>query len=304
MKAPICLCLGLIAGLVSGFFFGQTVPQAARPEVRSHPLHGNSPTLLPKTLSTQSGSSTEAKETDGENQVSAASMEAISSLAKRRTYQDPSMYAEIVQVWMAKDPLGCLDYLAVGENEDAMRAYLFQVWGQQDPEAASTHLSAQPSSPRRDAAIEGLVRTIARTNPESALRWAEAIVNPSTQIRVWAQGGFEHYRNSHSEANALLEESPLPPASKAAIRQAWQSSWTASLQRKSQNLTAVANAARAMGVELSESLPEMVEQLAAGVTASDGTIFNGGEFTEQERMAIGQWVEITEQQIVYHPSKE
>jgi hypothetical protein len=95
---------------------------------------------------------------------------------------------------------------------------LVEVWSEVDAGAASAWLSSKPRGPVMDAAAGGLAMSLAREDPEMAMKWALAITAPESRsqtarevARQWKQRNPESARafakkNSDPSVSALFAE--------------------------------------------------------------------------------------------------
>ena len=95
----------------------------------------------------------------------------------------PSSAPQVHQIFRhyeAKDreaALAWLSGLASHADEWEPTEKVFQIWGAVDPHMASEALSEMKVNAHRDHAVVGFVKSIAKSDPESAKAWANAIEN-------------------------------------------------------------------------------------------------------------------------------
>ena len=223
---------------------------------------------------------------------------------------DYQAFSEVVNAWVDQDPLGAIDFLSQGKAKDEMLRWIVSVWSERHPEAASRWLSENQDRENADHAIEGLAQGIAKEDPGSALQWAQAIQEPSIKTRVITSAGYQQFRHDHSLAEEALSNSGLPPAALEAIRETWQSSWQSSTKRNSQNMSSVAAAARAAGVDFSnaQTADEIIAILREGTTPESGP-FKGKFFgipnlTPLEGQALLEFLKLEGNILAYRPGEE
>jgi hypothetical protein len=133
---------------------------------------------------------------------------ALGSVVGSWTSDQPEQAAE----WVSQLPAGTL------RNQQLTK--LTQTWAGFDPVGAADWLiEQQPPQPSLDPAIQGLVTTVMRSNPEGAMAWAGAIANPRIRDATLRQVGKNWLRQNPQQATSYILTAPLPPDVKARLLQ-------------------------------------------------------------------------------------
>ncbi len=164
-----------------------------------------------------------------------------SSLAQNWAIQDPMAAAEwasslsdplvrnaalgsVVGAWTSDQPEKAAEWvnrLPAGTLRNQQMTRLTQTWSSFDPVGAADWLiGQQPPQPSLDPAIQGLVTTVMRSNPEGAMAWAGAISDVRIRNSTLQQVGRLWMRQNPQEASAYIATAAaLPPAMRARLLQ-------------------------------------------------------------------------------------
>jgi hypothetical protein len=131
---------------------------------------------------------------------------ALGSVVGSWTTDLPEQAAE----WVAQLPAGAL------RNQQMSR--LTQTWAGFDPVGAADWLiEQQPPQPSLDPAVQGLVSTVMRSNPEGAMAWAGAISDPGLRTTTLLQVGKHWLRQNPQQATSYILAASLPPEVRARL---------------------------------------------------------------------------------------
>ena len=116
---------------------------------------------------------------------------------------------EVSDEWAESDPRAALDWLNTLEAGEArtagMSAALAEWVKRGDPMEASKYLAELPGSPERDSAVGGFARVLARSDPQSAVQWAETIEEPEIRAKTLVETGRMWMHRDATAASAWLE---------------------------------------------------------------------------------------------------
>lgn len=130
-----------------------------------------------------------------------------------------STLASTVSIWASDNPQAAAAWaltLPAGEVKNKQIAQVTQSWARYDPvRAADWLLSQHPPSPNLDPAIQGLVNTVVRSNPEGAMMWTSTISDPKIRTSTIMSASREWMRNDPEKASTYIRTAPLTPAQRA-----------------------------------------------------------------------------------------
>ncbi|NQX01678.1 hypothetical protein HQ447_13555 [bacterium] len=124
--------------------------------------------------------------------------------------------------WARDNPVaavGWLETLPSSTGQSAGLRSAFSDWEDSDPAAAGEYLTKMPLSPQRDSSISGFATGYAWQNPQLAIQWAQEIRDSALRESSLTQAGRAFYRRDPNGALAWMENSGLPEAARAQIRQ-------------------------------------------------------------------------------------
>ena len=128
-----------------------------------------------------------------------------------------------IGAWASDNPQAAAAWalsLPAGELKNKQIAQVTQSWARYDPVRAADCLLAQhPPSPNLDPAIQGLVGTVVRSNPEGAIMWAATISDPKQRTSTIISASREWMRNDPNKASAYIMTAPLTPTQRTRLLQ-------------------------------------------------------------------------------------
>lgn len=130
---------------------------------------------------------------------------------------DPSLrqatLSSTLGTWANDNPQAAADWvlsLPPGDMQSRQIAQITQTWARYDPVQAADWLLAQhPPSPNLDPAIQGLVSTVARSNPEGAVMWAATISDPRVRNHTIVHTSRAWMKSDPKKASAYIISAPL-----------------------------------------------------------------------------------------------
>ena len=139
--------------------------------------------------------------------------------------QDPVLrkaaVSSTVGVWASDNPRAAADWvltLPAGELKSTQIAQVTQSWARYDPvNAADWLLSQHPPSPALDPAVQSLVNTVMKSNPEGAVMWASTINDPKLRASTLVNASREWLRHDPAKASAYIVRAPISPAQRARL---------------------------------------------------------------------------------------
>lgn len=128
-----------------------------------------------------------------------------------------------VGVWAGDNPTAAAAWvLSLNDTELRSReiAQVTQSWARYDPIKAADWLLAQhPPSPTLDPAIQSLVGTVMKSNPEGAVMWAATISDPRVRNNTIVNASREWMRTDPARASSYIMNAPLTPVQKNRLLQ-------------------------------------------------------------------------------------
>jgi hypothetical protein len=130
--------------------------------------------------------------------------------------------SRVASAWAEDDPRAVLTWADGLPDATKASAYgeAFEEWTRQDATAAGEHLSNMQASPERDAAVEEFATNVARTEPTTAIQWAETIADQEIRTEALTEVAQTWYRQDQAAATQWLETSGLPEESVKAVTEA------------------------------------------------------------------------------------
>ena len=118
---------------------------------------------------------------------------------------------EVAEQWAEKDPQAVIEWGAsLPESAQAdVYSEALDEWTERDPLAASEYLASMPSSAAKDSAVEGFATELAKTDPESAVVWAQTIGNESLRAEALTDVAQNWFRQDQAAVEAWLPTSGL-----------------------------------------------------------------------------------------------
>lgn len=120
--------------------------------------------------------------------------------------------------WASDNPSAAAAWAVTLQDGDLRTAEIAQVarsWSQYDPiKTADWLLSLHPPAPYLDPAIQALVGTVSRSNPEGAVMWASTISDPRARSSAIVNASREWMRMDPAKASAYIASAPLTPDQK------------------------------------------------------------------------------------------
>jgi hypothetical protein len=112
--------------------------------------------------------------------------------------------------WLQTDPAQAADWWIAHAPDPQTLIKIMNVWAHNDPNAAGEWLGTQPAGPGSDSARMTFARQVSELDPESALRWAETISEPS-QRESTIDHVFSDWRaRDAAAARSFLQKSNWP----------------------------------------------------------------------------------------------
>lgn len=125
--------------------------------------------------------------------------------------------------WASDNPQAAADWvltLPEGELRAKQIAQVTQSWARYDPVKAADWLVAQrPPAPGLDPAIQSLVGTVMRSNPEGAVMWAATISDPKLRNSMLVNASREWMKIEPQKASAYIVNAPFTPDQRARLLQ-------------------------------------------------------------------------------------
>jgi hypothetical protein len=132
----------------------------------------------------------------------------------------PRGVAAIARTMADADPAAAITWISQLDATTTGPAHrtITATWALSDSLAASQWVQSLPPGMARDEATVGLVHTVAQTAPEEAWEWASSI--GQTPLRAETTESIIHRLSADrsSEAQTLIDASPLAEAEKASLR--------------------------------------------------------------------------------------
>lgn len=138
---------------------------------------------------------------------------------------DPSLQnstmASAVGSWATDNPAAAAEWvltLPQGDLRNRQVAQVTRSWALYEPVQAADWLLAQhPPSPGLDLAVQGLVGSVVRTDPQGAILWASAISDPRVRSSTIYSACQQWMRNDPQKASVYIATAPLTPAQRARL---------------------------------------------------------------------------------------
>lgn len=132
-----------------------------------------------------------------------------------------STMSSAVGAWATDNPGAAAQWvmsLPEGELKSKQIAQVTQSWSRYDPVKAADFLLAQhPPSPGLDLAIQGLVGSVVKSNPEGAVMWAATISDPKARSSTIVAACREWVKADPQKASAYIATAPLTPSQRRSI---------------------------------------------------------------------------------------
>ncbi|MGY8690449.1 MAG: hypothetical protein ACKVHP_22270, partial [Verrucomicrobiales bacterium] len=131
---------------------------------------------------------------------------------------------EVAERWAEQDPQAVIDWAAsLPESVQAdVYSEALDEWTERDAGAASEYLASMPDSAAKDSAVEGFATELARTDPDTALAWAETISNEGLRAEALTDVAQSWYRQDQAAVEAWLPTSGLSAEAQQAVTAAPQ----------------------------------------------------------------------------------